>query len=58
MLEQTIDETVHDRHQDFIDLDEGDLKMGLVFETEDIAMKSIQLWSEKTFCPLSKVCCL
>ena len=55
-MEQTIDESVHDNRQDFIDLDEGDLKMGLVFETEDIAMKSIQVWSEKTFCPLSKVC--
>ena len=40
---------------DFVDLEEGDLKMGLTFSKEDIAMKSIQLWSEKTFCPLSKV---
>ena len=54
-MEQTIDESVHDNRQDFIDLDEGDLK-SLVFETEDIAMKSIQVWSEKTFCPLSKIC--
>jgi hypothetical protein len=57
MLEITIDESVHNGHQDFVDLDEGDLKMGLIFETEEIVMKSIQLWSEKTFCPLSKVCC-
>ena len=57
MLETTIDESVHNGHQDFVDLDEGDLKMGLIFETEEIAMKSIQLWSENTFCPLSKVCC-
>ena len=35
---------------DFVDLEEGDLKMGLTFSNEDIAMKSIQLWSEKTFC--------
>ena len=57
MLESTIGESVHNGPQDFVDLDEGDLKMGLIFETEEIAMKSIQLWSEKTFCPLSKVCC-
>ena len=38
MLETTIDESVHNGHQDFVDLDEGDLKMGLIFETEEIAM--------------------
>ena len=57
MLETTIDESIPTSHQDYVDLEEGDLKMGLIFETEDIAMKSIQLWSEKTFCPLSKVGC-
>ena len=48
-------ENVNDCEDEYIDLGEDDLKMGLVFTTEEVAMKSIQLWSEKTFCPLSKV---
>ena len=48
-------ENVNDCEDEYIDLGEDDLKMGLVFKTEEVAMKSIQLWSEKTFCPLSKV---
>ena len=40
---------------DIIELEENDLKMGLIFKNEEVAVKSIQLWSEKTFCPLSKV---
>ena len=40
---------------DIIELEENDLKMGLVFKNEEVAVKSIHLWSEKTFCPLSKV---
>ena len=48
-------ENVNDCEVEYIDLGEDDLKMGLVFKTEEVAMKSIQLWSEKTFCPLSKV---
>ena len=40
---------------DIIELEENDLKMGLVFKNEEVAVKSIHLWSEKTFCPLYKV---
>ena len=32
-----------------VDLGEDDLKKGLVFRTEDVAMKSIQVWFEKHF---------
>ena len=38
-----------------IELEENDLKMGLIFKNEEVAVKSIHLWSEKTFCPLSKL---
>ena len=38
-----------------IELEERDLKMGLIFKNEESAVKSIHLWSEKTFCPLAKV---
>ena len=48
-------ENVNDCEVEYIDLGEDDLKMGLVFKTEEVAMKSIQLWSEKTICPLLKV---
>ena len=48
-------EDINDCEDEYVDLGEDDLKMGLVFITEDVAMKSIQVWSEKTFCPLSKV---
>jgi hypothetical protein len=40
---------------DVIELEENDLKMGLIFKNEEAAVKSIHLWSEKTFCPLAKV---
>ena len=50
------DEIVETSHSyDIIILEENDLKMGLIFKSEEAAVKSIHLWSEKTFCPLSKV---
>ena len=50
------DEIVETNDSDnIIELEENDLKMGLIFKNEDVAVKSIHLWSEKTFCPLSKV---
>ena len=39
---------------DILILEEDDLKVGLTFETEDAAVRSILKWSELTFCPLSK----
>ena len=48
-------EDINNCEDECVDLGEDDLKMGLVFRTEEVAMKSIQVWSEKTFCPLSKV---
>ena len=38
-----------------IELEENDLKMGLIFKNEEVAVKSIHLWSEKTFGSLSKL---
>ena len=37
-----------------MDLDVEDMKMGLTFDNEDSAILSINKWSEKAFCPLSK----
>ena len=41
-----------DNDVDILILEEDDLKVGLTFETEDAAVKSILKWSELTFCPL------
>ena len=41
---------------EMIDLGEDELTIGTVFPSEGTAVRSIQHWSEKTFCPLSKVC--
>ena len=50
------DEIVETNDSDnIIELEENDLKMGLIFKNEDVAVKSIHLWSEQMFCPLSKV---
>ena len=38
----------------FIDLDVEDMKMGLTFDNEDVAILSMNKWSEKALCPLSK----
>ena len=38
-----------------IDLDNCDMKVGLTFDNEDIALNSIQKWTRKALCPLSKV---
>ena len=51
----TIDD-IHLSEPKIVELEEDELKIGLAFENEEIAAKSIQLWSEKTFCPLAKVC--
>ena len=36
--------------EDVIVLQENELKVGLGFKTEEAAIKSILLWSKKTFC--------
>ena len=38
----------------FIDLDVEDMKLGLTFDNEDVVILSINKWSEKTLCPLSR----
>ena len=48
------EEELLDNDVDILILEEDDLKVGLTFETEDAAVKSILKWSELTFCPLSK----
>ena len=40
---------------DFVDLDIDDLKVGLNFASEAIAIKSIENWSYKTLCALAKI---
>ena len=40
---------------DFVDLDIDDLKVGLNFASEDIAIKSIENWSFKSLCALAKI---
>ena len=46
--------TSDDAIDDVIVLQENELKVGLVFKSEESAVKSIMLWSEKTFSRLSK----
>ena len=38
----------------FNDLDVEDMKMSLTFDNEDVAILSMNKWSEKALCPLSK----
>ena len=46
--------TSDDTIDDVIVLQENELKVGLGFKSEESAVQAIMLWSEKTFCPLSK----
>ena len=39
----------------YVDLAVDELKVGVVFPSEEIAHKSIENWSFKSLCPLSKV---
>ena len=43
------------KDNDFVDLEIDELEEGVRFPTEDIAVKSIENWSFKALCPLSKV---
>ena len=40
---------------EFIDIDAAEMAVGLVFPSDEVAVASIQNWTVKTLCPLSKI---
>ena len=49
------DDIIEDANGEYIDIGESEMMEGIVFKTDDVAVLSIQKWTEKTFCPLSKI---
>ena len=40
--------------EEFIEIGVDEMKNGIKFKSEAIAVKSIEKWCEKSFCPLTK----
>ena len=55
MEDENVFSEADDDETNYIDLDISDMKVGLTFDNEDIALNSIQKWTRKALCPLSKV---
>ena len=57
-MESNADTNNDDEGQDVfgsIDIEPDDMAVGLVFPSDEVAVASIQSWSAKALCPLSRI---